>query len=165
MGAGGMGAMGVGAVGAGMVGAGAMAGAGAMGAPSGASAAGAPSANTGVGHAGHVGLDAVKGNMGLHGAMLNNPTALLAGGMTANLSNLVNQLQGFTTAEILIALLLNSNGDHGKKHCSDAAMMMLAGLAMASHAQGAQSQFTGQIPGMSAGGGAGAVGMQINAQA
>ena len=137
-----MNAGGVGAVGGGMAGAGMVAAP--MSAPAAASAGVGASQLTGV-----------------------QSGAPLGGGMPANISNLAHALQGFSSAEILMALMLLGGDQDGKKKSPDLAMAMLAGMALGGQIGGASAQGSCSVPGVGAAGmgGMGGVGLQINLQA
>lgn len=140
-----MGAGAVGAVGAGMVGAGAIA------APMSA-AASAPA-----------GAPAAVGSTQLGGISLTSP---LGSAMPAGLDNLINALQGFSTAEILLALMMLGGGQDDKKKTPDAAIGLLAGLALAGQLGGFTAHASNASQGIAAANAAagGGVGVQINFQ-
>lgn len=90
-------------------------------------------------------------------------TVHLGSGMPAGMQQLVASLQGFSTAEILMALMLLGGGQDDKKKCPDAAMAMLAGLALAGQISGFATNVSASVPGIGAGAGGG-VGLQVNFQ-
>ena len=168
--------MDVGAVGAAIGGAaGAVGGAAVSGAAGAVGGAGLTSAATGaqtagaseIGGAQIGGTDPVSTSAATPTGMANS--AALSGAVTPQLQNLVQSLKDFSSAEILIALMLMraAESDPSKKHPGgDAALGMLAGLAFASQFAhlGAGLAHSQSVPDISGGGLAGSAGFQINVQ-
>ncbi len=83
------------------------------------------------------GASAINVNIGAPVAGGSSPVdqAGMSAGMSPQMNQLVELMQGFNTAEILLALMLSSGGksdNDDKNGNSDSAMGFLAGLALAS---------------------------------
>ncbi|MEX1231048.1 MAG: hypothetical protein WEB58_12460 [Planctomycetaceae bacterium] len=80
-------------------------------------------------------VSGIGGNMNSPGGTPALDQAGMAGGLSPQMNQLIELMQGMNTAQILMALMLASGGkddDDKKGGGSDAAMAFLAGLAMAS---------------------------------
>ena len=120
-----------------------------------------------IGGAAGIGAAQFSGVGGISGTAISGTQAAGSAAMTAQMQNLISLLQGFSSAEILMALMLagGSNGDNHHKKTADAAMGFLIGMAMS--AQMPQFSIGGNcgIPGVDAGGMAGMAGAQLNVHA
>lgn len=81
--------------------------------------------------------------------------------MTPQMQNLLNVMQGFSSAEILMALMMMSAGgsDDKKANKSNDSMSMLLGFAMAGQINQIMGDLLASIPGLAPAGGAQAAGM------
>lgn len=84
---------------------------------------------------------------GLNGPLGNFNAAGLSG---TRMDQLVELMNGFSTAEILIALMLATGSKRDRDRCGDAGLGMLLGLSLASQLGQMTPQFCFQSPEMSA---------------
>lgn len=116
----------------------------------------------GIGGAGAIGAAAPGAAAGVGAAHLGGTSALAGAGM----QQLVSALRGYSTAEIMLALML-IGGNQDDKKSPDLAMALLAGMALGGQLGGFSSS-AGSIPAIGNGdvsGACGSVGLQINFQA
>ena len=131
-----------------------------------ATAGAAPAASSQVSGAQMTG--AVGATNAAAGASPAGQAASLAGAASPQMQALMELMEGFSSAEILIALMLMkaSGGEKRAHNNGDAAMALLVGMAVAGQmSQSAGGAASMSIPGMDGGGMAGGVGVQINFQA
>lgn len=107
-------------------------------------------------------VDGAGGIAGTSLSAIANATTL-SGIASTQLQSLINAIQGFSSAEILMALMLMSAQDKGKGH-GDTAMGLLAGLALAGQLSQIGANISISIPGIAGTGLEGAAGLQINLQ-
>ena len=89
-------------------------------------------------------------------------SAIANSGIPASLDSLVKALQGFGTAEILLALMMMGGDQNRSQKTGDAAMAMLAGLALAGNLAGMSASLNRAASGISTAGCG--IGLQINLQ-
>jgi len=117
----------------------------------------------GLGAAAPMGVSGLGVNGGLNGPLGDVGAANLTGAATLRLQQLSQLIEGFTSAEILLALMIaaaSKKDDKEDNGCG--ALALLAGMALASHLGGLQG-LEGIAPVQ--GGGLGGLGGQLNVTA
>lgn len=123
---------------------------------------GAMGAGAGVGAAGAAGAVDIGGMGGLNGPLGNANAAALSGMSGTRMDQLLQLLDGFSSAEILIALMMS--GSH-KRHGGgdDSGLSFLLGMSLAAQLGQSLQQMLPHAGGMS--GASAATGQQLNATA
>ncbi len=126
---------------------------------------GAMGAGMAMGAAGVGGVSGDLGMGGLNGPLGNTNVAALGGMSSSRMDQLLQLLNGFSSAEILIALMMSAGSAHRRRHCSDdSGLSFLLGLSMAAQLGQSLQQMLPQAAGGVASA-AGATGQQLNATA
>ena len=103
---------------------------------------------------------------GLNGPLGNTNVSALGGLSGSRLDQLMQLINGFSSAEILIALMMSGGSSHRRRHCGgdDSGLSFLLGLSLAAQLGQSLQQMLPQSAGGVAGA-AGATGQQLNATA